>query len=365
MSCSEVEADSVVFYVRDKLRLETQSASTDAVSRQAASRVLKEGNNIAFDPNFALPDIFLACGNHYVLKTSSDGSCSTSRASVAVWPGVYMYLEFSITSQSEHNPSSFVSGPVDLSIGLIPADCPPNVTAGQWPNSVGMSSVGKFLVAGKDFDYNRLDGKEEMDTTLPVQISASTTIGILVYIPKRNHKQSDKEFRRSKLSSPQRARPNSCVLDRSDHDGSDQRDYDDIDTLGVEENSFDTTVTDQWEPAIQLLDTISSPSTHSKRKESEYARNDNQISITYNINGKVVAMNEGTKAAVSHELGTKREGGSSIPPLYPVVSLMSKNTGSWCRFCESDVVYRKRREIGAPEGERVYCLDGSLLLDSN
>jgi hypothetical protein len=35
----------------------------------------------------------------------------------------------------------------------------------------------------------------------------------------------------------------------------------------------------------------------------------------------------------------------------------------WCRFCEADIVYRSRSTVGAPPGVRVYCLDGSLLLD--
>jgi hypothetical protein len=50
-------------------------------------------------------------------------------------------------------------------------------------------------------------------------------------------------------------------------------------------------------------------------------------------------------------------------PLYPTVSLISENTRVWCRFCEADIVYRSREAMGAPAGCRVYCLDGSLLLD--
>jgi hypothetical protein len=49
-------------------------------------------------------------------------------------------------------------------------------------------------------------------------------------------------------------------------------------------------------------------------------------------------------------------------PLYPTVSLFSDETRVWCRFCEADVVYRSRAAIGAPPGVRVYCLDGTLLL---
>jgi hypothetical protein len=49
--------------------------------------------------------------------------------------------------------------------------------------------------------------------------------------------------------------------------------------------------------------------------------------------------------------------------LYPTVSLFSEETRVWCRFCEADIIYRSRESIQAPPGVRVYCLDGSLLLD--
>jgi len=59
---------------------------------------------------------------------------------------------------------------------------------------------------------------------------------------------------------------------------------------------------------------------------------------------------------------TMREIVAMNTPLYPTVSLFSEDTRIWCRFCEADVVYRSREDIGAPPGVRVYCLDGSLLL---
>jgi hypothetical protein len=52
-------------------------------------------------------------------------------------------------------------------------------------------------------------------------------------------------------------------------------------------------------------------------------------------------------------------------PLYPTVSLLSEDTRVWCRFCEADIVYRSRYAIGAPPHAKVYCLDGSLLLDED
>lgn len=57
--------------------------------------------------------------------------------------------------------------------------------------------------------------------------------------------------------------------------------------------------------------------------------------------------------------------GGSAPALYPTVSLFSEETRVWCRFCEADVIYKSRAAIGAPPGVKVYCLDGSLLLQES
>jgi hypothetical protein len=43
--------------------------------------------------------------------------------------------------------------------------------------------------------------------------------------------------------------------------------------------------------------------------------------------------------------------------------LLPEDTRVWCRFCEADVIYKLRETIGAPPGVRVYCLDGTLLID--
>jgi len=52
-------------------------------------------------------------------------------------------------------------------------------------------------------------------------------------------------------------------------------------------------------------------------------------------------------------------------PLFPTVGIFSMDTRVWCRFCEADIVYRSRQAVGAPEGVRVYCLDGSVLLQED
>jgi hypothetical protein len=49
-------------------------------------------------------------------------------------------------------------------------------------------------------------------------------------------------------------------------------------------------------------------------------------------------------------------------PLYPTVSLLSPHVRVWCRFCDADTLQRSAQAIGAPEGVRVYGLDGSSVL---
>lgn len=355
MSVSDVEADSVVFYVRDKLRLQTQSASSDMVTAQAASRMLKAGYNIAFDPTFTYQDTYLACGNHYVLKTGPSGSCSSCRSSITVWSGVYVYVEFSITSQSEKNPSSFVSGPVDLSIGLIPADCPPNVSAGQWPQSIGLLSDGKLLVSGTECKYD-LD-KGEYQCSPSVQVTASTTIGMLIYIPKSCDDTNSAKFQHSTPSRKSPKREKDCCRHEVHHKtGHHDNDFDDIDTLGFEE---DASVVEKWGRPDSSVSSPTDTDVDITASIPDTAKE--QFSLTYNMNGVVLDMNVTSRTLIAESIHSER---SSMPQLYPVVSLMSKNSGSWCRFSESDIVYKTRREIGAPPGERVYCLDGSVLLDS-
>jgi hypothetical protein len=345
MSVSDVEVDSVVFRARDKLRLETQSASSDALSRTAASRVLKAGRNIAFDAHFSLTDTFLACGNHYILKTGSGGSCSTCRATVPVWQGVNVYLEFSITSQSDVNPSSFVSGPVDLSIGLIPADCPPNVTAGQWPHSVGLFSDGRLFVSGNECNYKDAIDCGERASSL-VQVVASTTIGMLIYIPhprdEGNESAGSPSSGHQQRGANRNGETNFSAVDN---------DLDDIDLLAIE----DAADVDANHRDVSVL------TGNDMETNSISPRISGEFSVIYNINGNVVEMNKSSQRSIASSFCNWR---SSAPDLYAVVSLVSKNAGSWCRFSASDVVYKSRSAIGAPAGETVYCMDGSLLLES-
>lgn len=50
---------------------------------------------------------------------------------------------------------------------------------------------------------------------------------------------------------------------------------------------------------------------------------------------------------------------------YPTVSILTQGTRVWCRFSEADIVHRSRKSNSAPSNVKVYCLDGSLILDEN
>ena len=81
-----------------------------------------------------------------------------------------------------------------------------------------------------------------------------------------------------------------------------------------------------------------------------------RIHVRWNVNGQQSKFAADALDSVTDVISLKT-------PLYPTVSLLSADTRVWCRFCEADIVYRSRSTIGAPAGVRVYCLDGSLLLD--
>ena len=87
-----------------------------------------------------------------------------------------------------------------------------------------------------------------------------------------------------------------------------------------------------------------------------------QTLIRFNLNGEVLDFPQDAFVEIEAELASTY---SPLPPLYPMVSLLSGDTRVWSRFSEPDMVYRSRSAIGAPPGARVYCLDGSLLLSED
>jgi hypothetical protein len=118
---------------------------------------------------------------------------------------------------------------------------------------------------------------------------------------------------------------------------------------------------EQLEQSQQSQHSLSLSKSHSQQSQSQSQSQldksqSQQLFYQYSVNGVPFAHTPESTEAMGDvvRLGT---------PLYPTVSLFSEETRVWCRFCEADVVYRSREAIGAPRGVRVYCLDGSLLLE--
>jgi hypothetical protein len=188
-----------------------------------------------------------------------------------------------------------------LAVGLTPPDSPLNVMVGSWPRSIGICSDGKLLVGS---EWYRLGSEAQ---PCPPLLPGST-VGMLLRLGRRD--------------------AHAHVHDRGcEHERERQR-------RGGPETERETEVA-----------------------EETGAGGGFAFSLTVNINGVVTEIPQGALfGAFADDLAVQA-------PLYPTVSLLSSETRVWCRFCEADIVYRTREEIGAPPDERIYCLDGSLLID--
>lgn len=227
--------------------------------------------------------------------------CCSCRSMIFIRPDTYVYFEYSITASSSQVPS--------LGLGLSPIDCPLNVMVGSWPSSVGFYTDGQVMISSQWFQ-NLSSSK----------VGAGTTVGMLVYVPSS---KSGKEI------------TNANVMSNLP-----------LEVLQPESNLPPTV--DKKSPSPPDLRESSSQEQHSKP----------ETLLKFNVNGVPVNFSKEVTEKMS-------EAGSGIAPLYPTVSLFSENTRVWCRFCEADIVFRSRVSMQAPTGVRVYCLDGSLLLDEN
>ena len=343
MSISEIEADSVVFIVRDKLRLETQAESSGTLSRHAASRLQERRQaNVAFDPTYTLPCTYLACGNHYALKTGAD-LCSTNRASLPIWVGVYVYVEFSLTAQCSVSPSAIATGTVDVCIGLVPSDCPPNVSVGHWPMSIGLNSNGTLFISGKEY-YSLADN--ECIKSFETIVHPSTTVGMLVFVSSTDPSQDvDKKPipNTSHLLLPIDESSNSEV---SSSRFEEEQKSDSI----VYKSNYSAEDSPGISSSISCSQNADEAILNSPKRKAE------KISIVYNVSGNVLPMMDSANYEISKLWDLNKV------DIYPAISLRTMNSGTWCRFCASDIKNKSRSSIGAPDDARVYCLDGSLLI---
>jgi hypothetical protein len=337
--------DSMMFAARDRLRLEAQSASRDEYSRSVALNARNNGQFAIFDSKQTSDNIALGCGGHCVTKVGF-ASCSSARAMVSLTAGIFIYIEYSVTVSSNQV--------ANLAFGFAPPDCPLNVQVGAWPGSIGLCSDGKLMVGSRWFQLPNLTASA---------FSPGDTIGILIQIPCIISDEDEKE--KGYCSDDE---------DGDQTDGADELCDDDSLILQAEERSkfmYDVFSSED----LDIKGNQRNTRKHDPNNPIFRTVNDNFVSnvnittfiMKININGSQIEIPQEATHAMEDSLRFLVAGtdiNSNICPisLYPTVSLMSNETRVWCRFCEADIVYRRRDSIGAPSACRVYCLDGTLLL---
>jgi hypothetical protein len=317
VSYCNLEADRVVFLARDRLRLEAQVESNDFHSREAACELLHKGKTVAFDDSMPVPGVWFACGQHVALKVDGSG-CSSCRASVPVWEDIHVYIEFAITNQSVDGE---FRDPLELCVGLMPADQRAVTMVGHGSRSIGLRSDGHALINGCLYGTS-LTGFQtpigRSKRSIPVVMDAASTVGMLINLP--SSRVSD-----TSRSTPIRGVRRSEALERAS-----------VDTDGMNSDASVSGITD-----------------------CERDCPDHDFIVAFNVNGTAVHLSPAGVSALRSWFD-----GLGGTEMFPAVSLLTKNTGAWCRFCESDVRFRLRSLIGAPEGVPVYCLDGSVLIST-
>ena len=344
---STERVDSVMFAARDKLRLEAQSASRDEYSRKAALKAQTDGHIAVFDPRQASDGLALSCGNHCALKVGR-GVCCSCRSMMPVPVNTLVYIEFSITTSGNGTVPS-------IAIGLAPPDAPLNIMVGSWNRSLGLYSDGQMLIDSRWFQGKAAtsSGKQAAGNIF----TAGTTIGMLVYIP------SETVAARGGIDGSSDAIGSSLEerLSSSSLSGAVINSFNRLFGLGTDSGSNTPKSSDSPNES-SLITKEGSESCESSPLNKQAADTAPQPAplpflLQININGKLSRYGDDALAAATGILSLKA-------PLYPTVSLLSEDTRVWCRFCEADIVYRQRGLIGAPPEARVYCLDGSLLIDT-
>ena len=335
MSHSTERVVSTMFAARDRLRIEAQSASRDEHSRKAAVEAQTSGQMAVFDARQTSDGLALTCGNHCALKVGR-ALCCSSRAMIPLRVNAYIYLEFSVTAQSGQMPS--------LALGLAPTDCPLNVMVGSWPGSIGLHSDGQLLIGSRWFQGRGGN------------IEAGSTIGILAYRPGGGGSVEQDaglaEVGGDKATFTAGARVSNAAPTKATAASAAKL----VSASAPTSSSSSTRSSGSGSTLASPLHALD-PSAPTPAPESSVPT---PFVLNFAINGRPAATHLGPEAA---EAMSAVSSGDS--PLFPTISLLSQDTRVWCRFCEADIVYRSRAALGAPPGVRVYCLDGSLLLDES
>lgn len=340
MSHSTERVVSTMFAARDRLRMEAQSASRDEYSRKAAVEAQSSGQMAVFDARQTSDGLALTCGNHCALKVGK-GMCCSSRAMMPVPVNTFVYIEFSVTAQAGQTPL--------LALGLAPPDFPLNAIVGSWPRSFSLYQDGQLFIGSKWFQ-----GSGSI-------IEAGSTIGFLVYLPGTSEPGSHSEGRGAATLQAKRARatpikhPSQCVHVLSARRVADGG-------AGSISSSSGTSRSGSNNPSPQikggddeaLEDCLSPIEAGCSSPELSVPT---PFTISVCVNGRAVRITDEVREAAYDVLAAQDA------PLFPTISLLSQDTRVWCRFCEADIMYRSRALVKAPPGVKVYCLDGSLLLN--
>ena len=340
MSRTSDRVDDVMYTARDKLRLQEAYASNDAISKSIIKEAKYGQNLAAFDPTLVSNGLFLSSGNHCAQKLGR-GLCNSCRSTIPILPDVFIYFEFSITTSSENNTPL-------VAIGLAPPDCPLNVMVGSWAQSVGLYTDGNLLV-----------GSRWSNNTGNISVSTGDTIGVLTRLASSPSSSSSSSQKKAK----------SAVVEGLGEENSRSEDSDDDADFYVPSNPLHAVYAisrflgfSKDEDASVEPTPPSFPSSLTQPLNAD-VETDNGISsalpfVCFNVNGIPLSFPDSVIESVRNEI-------KNNPPLYPTVSLLSEQTKIWCRFDKADIIYQSRESIGAPQGCRIYCLDGSLLLSEN
>ena len=267
---------------------------------------------------------------------------------VPVHTNAFVYFEFSITVSRDQIPV--------LALGLSPPDCPLNVMAGNWRRSVGLYSDGNMLFGSHWFQQQQPQqqlqqqqpgsGEQREDVQQSGQGVAGGTAAASLSKAQRPPQQP------MKAKAIVAGSTVGMLVSLQVPPGLNQRSRSSSLSQAPQAQNQLSKQQPQDQPCKEPLrgETLHQQEQHEPSRGSFH--------FHFTVNGEVV------KHSVDAETERcLREVSELQTPLYPTVSLLSEDTCVWGRFSEQDVVYRSRRAIGAPTGVRVYCLDGSLLLE--
>ena len=305
--------DNVIFWARDKLRIQMAKESEDDRTREMAHALYERDRCAVFDAT-AANGIELTCGQHIATKIGNMHYAST-RSFVPLLRNCYVYFEITVMPRIP-NDLAVHAAPAILSIGLSTVEMPLNTLVGSWQGSVGLCTSGQIFVAGQWCSL--------ADPSLS-SYGYGTTVGCLVFLDDS-----------SAFETWDGVMVNSSVM------------------FNINGNLVPPPV-NSLKLAAEQSPTVLGASPTSPATTSGSA-------TLYTGVGYADPMSSLARGPASKATFTTP---SLLVPaaedLYPTVTLQSPATGVMCRFSSEDITAQSRAEIGAPNGVTVYAVDGSVI----